>query len=161
MLVHGGGPVASAEQPDYSDQMPFKHNAARRHRVPKQLWRVTNWPAYEAGLRRRGDLTFWLDETAVAGWQAPRRSTPGGQPQYSDLAIELALTRRLVFHLALRQAKAFSAIVLRLLGLELAVGVGAWRRPGSLEPSSPAMSLACRSSTIPPAVTASQGSAGG
>jgi len=38
--------------------MPFKHNAACRHRIPKQRWQVTNWPAYEAGLRRRGDLTF-------------------------------------------------------------------------------------------------------
>ena len=46
-------------------------------------------------------------------------------------------------------------------GRGMPVGVGAWRRAGSLEPSSPAMSLACRSSTIPPAVTASQGSAGG
>ena len=101
--------------------MPFKHNAARRHRIPKQRWRVTNWPAYEAGLRRRGDLTFWLDEKALAGWQAPRRSTPGGQPRYSDLAIELVLTLRLVFHLALRQAEAFSRSVLRLLGLELGV----------------------------------------
>ena len=81
---------------------------------------MTNWPAYEAGLRRRGDLTFWLDEAALAGWQAPRRSTPGGQPRYSDLAIELVLTLRLVFHLALRQAEAFSRSVLALLGLKLA-----------------------------------------
>ena len=101
--------------------MPFKHNAARRHRIPKQRWRVTNWPAYEAGLRRRGDLTFWLDEAALAGWQAPHRSTPGGQPRYSDPAIELVLTLRLVFHLALRQAEAFSRSVLALLGADLAV----------------------------------------
>ncbi|MGI4796077.1 MAG: IS5 family transposase [Janthinobacterium lividum] len=101
--------------------MPFKHNAARRHRIPKQRWRVTNWPAYEAGLRRRGDLTFWLDEAALAGWQAPRRSTPGGQPRYSALAIELVLTLRLVFHLALGQAEGFSRSVLRLLGFELAI----------------------------------------
>ena len=101
--------------------MPFKHNAARRHRIPKRRYRVTNWPAYEAGLRRRGDLTFWLDEAAPAGWQAPRRTTPGGQPRYSDLAVELVLTLRLVFHLALRQAEAFSRSVLRLLGLHLAV----------------------------------------
>jgi hypothetical protein len=40
--------------------MPFKHNAAR----PKARYRVRNWPAYEAGLKRRGDLTLWLDETA-------------------------------------------------------------------------------------------------
>lgn len=103
--------------------MPFKHNAARRHRIPKARYRVTNWPAYEAGLRRRGDLTFWLDKTALAGWHAPRRTTPGGQPLYSDLAIEMVLTLRLVFHLALRQAAAFAASVLRLLGVELPVPV--------------------------------------
>jgi hypothetical protein len=44
--------------------MPHKHNADRRHdtllRVlsrPKTSFKVQNWPAYEAGLRRRGSLT--------------------------------------------------------------------------------------------------------
>jgi Transposase DDE domain len=101
--------------------MPFKHNAARRHRTPKARYRVQNWPVYEAGLKWRGDLTLWLDEAAVAGWQAPRRSTPGGQAWYSDAAIELVLMLRLVFHLALRQAKGFAASVLRLLGQTLRV----------------------------------------
>ena len=101
--------------------MPFKHNAARRHRIPHARYRVTNWPAYEAGLRRRGDLTLWLDEAALTGWAAPKRSSPGGQPLHSELAIELVLTLRLVFHLALRQAEAFSCSVLRLLGLALSV----------------------------------------
>src|SRR5919112_1654660 len=89
--------------------MPFKHNAARRHRIPQARYRVRNWPAYEAGLKRRGDLTLWLDEDALAGWQAPRRSTPGGQARYSDAAIELVLTLRLVFHLAPRQAESSAA----------------------------------------------------
>jgi hypothetical protein len=101
--------------------MPFKHHAARRHRTPQARYRVRNWPAYEAGLKRRGDLTLWLDEAAVAGWQAPRRTTPGGQAWYSDLAIELVLMLRLVFHLALRQAEGFATSVLRLLGQELRV----------------------------------------
>ena len=101
--------------------MPFKHNAAHRHRIPRVRYRVTNWSAYEAGLLRRGDITFWVDEAALAGWQAPRRSTPGGQPRYSDLAIELVLSLRLVFHLALRQAEGFVRSVLALLGLDLAV----------------------------------------
>jgi len=101
--------------------MPFKHNAARRHRIPRARYRVTNWPSYEAGLRQRGDLTFWVDEAALAGWQAPRRSTPGGQPRYSELAIELVLTLRLVFHLALRQAEGFTRSVLQLLGMALPV----------------------------------------
>jgi hypothetical protein len=79
--------------------MPFKFNTTRRHRIPKARYRVRNWPAYEAGLRRRGDLTLWIDEAAVAGWQAPRRNTPGGQAIYSDLAIEMVLMLRLVFPL--------------------------------------------------------------
>ena len=101
--------------------MPFEHHAARRHRIPPARYRVRNWREYEAGLKRRGDLTLWLDEAALAGWQAPRRSTPGGQAWYSDLAIELVLTLRLVLHLALRQAEGFAAGVLRLLGQDLRV----------------------------------------
>jgi hypothetical protein len=101
--------------------LPFKHHAARRHRIPKARYRVRNWPAYETGLKRRGDLTLWLDETALVGWQAPQRTTPGGQARYSDLAIELVLMLRLVFQLALRQAEGFVGSVLRLLGLQLTV----------------------------------------
>jgi hypothetical protein len=101
--------------------MPFKFNAARRHRIPRACYRVRNWPAYEAGLKRRGDLTLWIDEIALDKWQAPRRNTPGGQATYSDLAIEMVLTLRTVFHLALRQAEAFARSVLRLLGLDLRI----------------------------------------
>ncbi len=46
--------------------MAFRHNSARRHRIPKARYRVKNWPAYEAGLKRRGDLTLPLDEAALA-----------------------------------------------------------------------------------------------
>ena len=101
--------------------MPFKFNAARRHRIPKARYRVRNWPEYEAGLRRRGDLTLWIDEAALNMWQAPRRNAPGGQATYSDLAIEMVLMLRTVFHLALRQAEAFAGSVLRILGLDLRI----------------------------------------
>lgn len=79
--------------------MAFKHHAAHCHRIPRACHRVTNWPAYEAGLRRRGDLTLWLDQAALAGWATPRRSTPGGWQLHSDLAIAPVLS--------LRQAEAF------------------------------------------------------
>jgi hypothetical protein len=58
--------------------MPFRHHAARRRRIPRARYRVRNWREYQAGLKRRGDLTLRLDEAAIAGWQAPRRGTPGG-----------------------------------------------------------------------------------
>jgi len=101
--------------------MPHKHNAARRHHIGKMKFKVTNWAEYDAGLRQRGSLTVWVTSEAVDGWAAPRRKTRGGQPRYSDLAIETALTLGLVFGLRLRQAEGFLTSVLRLMGLDLAV----------------------------------------
>jgi hypothetical protein len=101
--------------------MPFKHKNSRRHHIPKARRRITNRPVYGAGLRRRGDVTFWLDETALSGWRAPRRTSRGGQPIYADMAIEVVRTLRLVFNLALRQVEGFTRSVLRLLGMEVAV----------------------------------------
>jgi hypothetical protein len=100
--------------------MPFRPHPNRPKRF-RARYHIRNWPQYEAGLKRRGDLTLWLDEAAIAGWHASRRTTPGGQARYSDLAIELVLTLRLVFHLALRQAEGFTHSMLRLLGLDLPV----------------------------------------
>jgi len=37
--------------------MPFKANRDRRHRIPRQQYRVTNWPEYDAALQARGSLT--------------------------------------------------------------------------------------------------------
>jgi hypothetical protein len=84
-------------------------------------FRVTNWSSYEAGLRRRGSLTFWVDEDAIAGWRAALRTTPGGQAHYSDLAIETALLVRLVFHQPLRQTEGLLGPLLQLLGFDLPV----------------------------------------
>jgi hypothetical protein len=101
--------------------MPFKHNASRRHHIGKLKFKVTNWPEYEAGLRRRGSLTLWMTPEALSSWRAPKRTTRGGQPRYSDLAIEAALTLGLVFGLRLRQTEGFVTSVLKLMGLDLAV----------------------------------------
>src|SRR5215217_5617915 len=101
--------------------MPFKANADRRHRIPKQRRRITNWAEYDAALRQRGSLTVWFTEAAIAAWHAEPRTTPGGQPYYSDLAITTALTLRAVFRLAYRQTEGLIGSVIRLLGLALSV----------------------------------------
>jgi heme-degrading monooxygenase HmoA len=85
--------------------MPHKYNADRRHHIPRARYKVTNWSAYEAGLRQRGSLTIWFSEEAVAAWRAAPRTTPGGQERYSDLAIETSLILRTVFHQPLRQTE--------------------------------------------------------
>src|SRR5829696_3098489 len=101
--------------------MLFKAYAARRHHIPKQQRRVTNWAEYDAALRQRGSLTVWFTEEAVAAWHAEPRTTPGGQPHYSDLAITTALTLKAVFRLALRQTEGLIGSIIRLLGLDLSV----------------------------------------
>src|ERR671913_82908 len=101
--------------------MPFRPNADRRHKIPRRRHRVTNWSAYEAGLRARGSLTVWSSDEAIEAWRAEPRAGRGGQPRYSGLAITTALTLRAVFRLALRQTEGLIASILQLLGLVLAV----------------------------------------
>ena len=101
--------------------VPFKHHAEHRHRIPKRRYRVTNWREYDAASRRRGSLTVWFTDDAIAAWRAESRTTPGGQPYYSALAITTALTVRAVFRLALRQTEGLIGSVITLLGLTLNV----------------------------------------
>jgi hypothetical protein len=101
--------------------VPFKTNAARRHHIPKQRHKLTNWAEYDAALRQRGSLTVWFSDEAIAAWRAVPRTTPGGQPHYSALAITTALTLRAVFRLALRQTEGLIGSILQLLGLDLSV----------------------------------------
>src|ERR687898_46430 len=101
--------------------MPHKYNAARRHHIARPKRRVTNWSEYNEALRQRGSLTVWFTDEAIAAWKAAPRTTPGGQPHYSDLAITTALTLRAVFHLPLRQTEGLIGSVLQLLGLDLPV----------------------------------------
>lgn len=101
--------------------MPHKANAARRRHIPRSKRRVLNWAEYDAALRQRGSLTVWVTDEAIAHWKAAPRSTPGGQPAYSDLAITTALMLRAVFRMALRQSEGLLASILHLLGLELPV----------------------------------------
>ena len=81
---------------------------SRVHPEYKTKYHVGNWPAYDRALVQRGDITVWLAPDAIATWEAVGVGTRGGQLQYSDLAIETALTLWLIFHLPLRQAEGFS-----------------------------------------------------
>jgi len=101
--------------------MPYRFNEGRRHKFPKARYRVTNWPDYDAALVRRGELTVWLTEEAIASWYAPATGERGGQPIYSAIAIETALTLRLVFHQPLRQTEGLLRSIAALLGIDIAI----------------------------------------
>src|ERR671938_643957 len=119
--------------------LPFKLNQDRRRHIPRQVHKVTNWPAYDASLRQRGSLTVWFTDEAVEAWAAEPRTTRGGQPWYSPLAILTALTLRAVFRLAFRQTERLIGSILGLLGLTLRVPdhTTLSRRSANLEVSQP------------------------
>jgi Transposase DDE domain len=96
--------------------MPHKHNANRRHHIPKMAFKVRNWPTYEAGLRRRGSLTLWIEDAALQCWQT---IGPGGQARYTDAAIQTSLMLRAAFKLALRQIEGLMTSVLSLMDLTI------------------------------------------
>ena len=101
--------------------MPYKFNKIRRHKIPRAKYRVTNWPEYDAALVRRGSLTIWVTEEAVAAWHAPATGKRGGQTIYSDIAIETGLALRLVLHQPLRQTEGALRSIVGLLGVDIKI----------------------------------------
>ena len=56
----------------YPKRCQYKH-------AKQKKYHVRNWAEYNEGLRRRGDLTVWFDEEAIANWKADKTGKPGGQ----------------------------------------------------------------------------------
>ena len=92
---------------------------SRVHPKYKTKYRVRNWASYERALIGRGNITIWLSRAAIAAWKPEGTRPRGAPPTYSDLAIETALTLRLLFHLPLRQAEGFLTSRFHLMGLDL------------------------------------------
>ena len=82
---------------------------------------MANWPAYHQALVRRGGVTVWVSSEAIAAWTARRSGRRGGPRRYSDLAIETALTLRLLSHLPLRQAAGVLHALFGIMRLDLSV----------------------------------------
>jgi hypothetical protein len=85
-------------------------------------YRLRNWNQYTNALKQRGSITFHFADDVTQGWLNPNKTgKPGASNTYSDLAIQVSLSVKLVFRLPLRQAQGFVESVLRLLGLDLPV----------------------------------------
>ena len=82
--------------------MKYPKRSQYKHAKQKK-YHVSNWAEYNEGQRRRGDLTVWFDEEAIANWKADKSGKPGGQRVYSDMAIETGLVVRMVYKLAYRR----------------------------------------------------------
>ena len=89
--------------------------------MSKDKYKVTNWSAYNEGLKQRGSLTLWIDAGIAALWNQESENKRGGQKVYSGLAIESCLVLRKVYHLPLRQTEGFVKSIFRLLKVQVPV----------------------------------------
>ncbi len=128
-LLHGpddGRPVSAGRRRSLPDLTSDAYLAFQAEPGPPPPYSKAeapglNWREYDASLRQRGSLMVWFTDEAIEAWRAEPRTTPGGQPWYSPLAILTALTLRAVFRLALRQTDGLIGSVIGLLGLALSV----------------------------------------
>lgn len=75
--------------------------------MSKDKYKVTNWSEYNEGLKQRGSVTLWINSEVSDQWTYKGNIKRGGQKKYSDMAIEICLIVRKVYHLPLRQTEGF------------------------------------------------------
>ena len=92
---------------------------SRVHPNHKTKYRATNWAEDDQALVERGNITIWISPGAIKAWSAKPPGRRGAPQKYSGLAIETALTLRLVFRLPLRQTEGFLRSLLALMDLTL------------------------------------------
>ncbi|PZO50563.1 MAG: hypothetical protein DCF15_15745 [Phormidesmis priestleyi] len=85
-------------------------------------YRIRSWSEYNAGLKQRGSLTFWLDDTAFSEWVAKEKSGKrGASKTYSDVAIATFETIKAVYRQAGRQTEGLLVSLFDLMGIALSV----------------------------------------
>jgi len=88
----------------------------------KTQHRIRNWSEYDAALKNRGSLTFWVDDEVLSGWLNQQKTGKrGATATYSDLAIATMSTLGSVMKLAGRQTEGFVASLFQLMGVEMSV----------------------------------------
>lgn len=89
--------------------MPNKYPKKKGWRVPKQRYKISNWPEYNDALRQRGNIEVWLSEAVIERWYEKLcvNNGSGAARKYSDFAITICHEIRQVFKLPLRQCEGF------------------------------------------------------
>ena len=90
--------------------------------VKKANYRVTNWAEYDQALVNRGDVTVWFDQAYLENnWFAKSTGKRGAPKIYSDEAIQVMLTLKVVFKLPFRALEGFGRSLMRLMGLDFRI----------------------------------------
>lgn len=88
----------------------------------KKQYRIRNWGKYNAVLKQRGSLTFWINEEVIAEWLNDQKSGKRGASNfYSDVAIATMGTVKAVYDLPGRQSQGFLESIVLLMNIDVAV----------------------------------------
>jgi hypothetical protein len=93
----------------------------QQQQEPKGKYRVTNWPAYNAGLIARVDVTIWMEQDL---WQRGPEvgAVKRGRPcVYANAVIQMLLGLKQVFRLPLRALQGFAGSMNKLAFPDLPV----------------------------------------
>lgn len=85
-------------------------------------YKVRNWSDYNAGLEKRGSISFWISEDVIEQWHNQEKTgKKGASNYYSDIAIETVVVVKSIYRIAGRQAVGFVKSVMELLKVDLRV----------------------------------------
>jgi len=99
-----------------------KQEPAGKKKQTKKKYKPRNWKEYNQALVDRGKVLFHITEEAIEEWEETKRTGKRGAPkQFSDTAIETALSLQQVFRLPLRQTEGLLATVLEKIGASVPV----------------------------------------
>jgi hypothetical protein len=88
----------------------------------KTQYRIRNWSEYNAALKQRGSLTFWVSEEALEQWlETEKTGQRGASRTYSNTAIEVMATLKALYRWAGRQIEGFIESVFKLMNIAIAV----------------------------------------
>lgn len=98
-------------------------SGSQKAKSKRSKYKVLNWREYNESLKQRGSLIVWFSDDFEESWLADKDDNPKrGRPfLYSQVCIQLILTLRHLFKLALRQVIGFVSSLFFLLKKSLPV----------------------------------------
>ena len=85
-------------------------------------YRIRNWSEYNAGLKQRGSLTFWMSPDVLANWKVEEKTgKPGASCTYTDQAITTMVGLKSAFSLSGRALCGFVESIFKLMQVDLSV----------------------------------------
>jgi IS5 family transposase len=88
----------------------------------KQQYRIRNWGDYNAALKQRGSLTFWVSPEVIEQWnETEKTGKRGASNTYSSISILTMATLKALYRWGARQTQGLMESLFKLMKLPLSV----------------------------------------